>query len=139
MTAVRPATVADADAIAAIDPTWSASDLAATLAAPATLAWVLVDDGAVIGHVLASAAEDEGEIVLIAVDPKRRRAGHGARLLSIAHDAWRARGVTRAFLEVRADNTAARALYARSGWSAAGVRRGYYRDGVDAVRMTWSA
>jgi ribosomal-protein-alanine N-acetyltransferase len=39
-------------------------------------------------------------------------------------------------LEVRASNTSAQALYRRFGFSAAGVRKGYYADnGEDAIVM----
>jgi ribosomal-protein-alanine N-acetyltransferase len=36
-------------------------------------------------------------------------------------------------LEVAAGNPAARALYAATGFRTAGVRRGYYRNGDDAL------
>jgi ribosomal-protein-alanine N-acetyltransferase len=46
------------------------------------------------------------------------------------------RGAREAFLEVRVDNAAARALYRREGFEDVGVRRGYYDAGrVDAVTM----
>jgi ribosomal-protein-alanine N-acetyltransferase len=48
----------------------------------------------------------------------------------------RRRGAVEAFLEVRVDNEAARALYARAGFAQVGLRRGYYDGGrVDAVVM----
>jgi len=46
---------------------------------------------------------------------------------------WRARGGVEAFLEVRADNLGALALYRALAWEGVGRRRRYYRDGVDAV------
>ncbi len=49
--------------------------------------------------------------------------------------AWAEEGVASGFLEVRADNAAARALYRATGWEEIGLRRGYYADGVDAVLM----
>ena len=39
-------------------------------------------------------------------------------------------------LEVRADNGVAQRLYARHGFARVGVRRGYYRGGVDAWTLT---
>lgn len=134
----RPATPADASAIVGVDPTWTADALAATLAAPTTRAWILEADGQVVGHILTTLVADEAEIVLVAVAPSHRRRGLGARLLADAHAAWRAAGVARAWLEVRADNAPALGLYDASGWRPAGVRPRYYRDGTDAVRMSWS-
>mgnify|MGYP006158455271 CR=1 FL=1 len=52
----------------------------------------------------------------------------------------RRRGAETAFLEVAESNTAARALYARAGFTESGRRRGYYHlpDGTpeDALVMT---
>jgi len=45
----------------------------------------------------------------------------------------RERGAANATLEVSAANTAATALYGRCGFSTAGIRRGYYRNGDDAL------
>ena len=42
-------------------------------------------------------------------------------------------GAGRVFLEVRADNRAATALYEGLGFTRTGLRRGYYRDGADAL------
>ena len=42
--------------------------------------------------------------------------------------AARAEGAQRAFLEVRAGNAAAQAMYRKYGFTVAGVRRGYYKD-----------
>ena len=134
----RRAGPADAAAIAAIDPTWDTDALAATLGAPSSRAWVVAQDGRVIAHALTSVTGDEAEIVLIAVDPALRRRGIGADLLADVLADWRSSGITAGSLEVRADNTAAIALYVRAGWRASGHRRGYYRDGSDATRMSWS-
>jgi ribosomal-protein-alanine N-acetyltransferase len=80
---------------------------------------------------------EELHITLVAVDPLRRRQGLGQRvlgaLLGVAHQ----RGATRATLEVEGGNRPALALYARLGFRTAGIRRGYYRDGGDAL-IQWA-
>ena len=48
----------------------------------------------------------------------------------------RARGATRAFLEVRATNSAAIALYREAGFRETGRRTRYYADGDDALLMS---
>jgi ribosomal-protein-alanine N-acetyltransferase len=78
----------------------------------------------------------EAEILTVGVVPAARRAGIARRML----DALLAEAIRRAaaevFLEVRIDNTAARALYVREGFEEVGIRRGYYDAGrVDAVTM----
>lgn len=133
---MRPAGAADAPEIAAVDAVsdphpWTADEFATSLALPTTLAWVV--DG--VGHVVVSAVAGEGEVLRLAVHPDRRRQGWARRLMSAATQGWRGAGVDRAFLEVRADNVAARALYDGLGWQVTGTRRRYYDDGADAVTM----
>ncbi len=87
----------------------------------------LVDgDGALVGHCLVRRIVDEAWVMEIAVDPAARRCGHGRALLDEAERRARAWGTASLWLEVRAQNDAARGLYARCGFVEQGVRRGYY-------------
>ena len=61
--------------------------------------------------------------------------GLGRGLMHALITAARRRHVAELFLEVRADNPIARALYDSLGFEQIGVRPRYYRDGVDAVLM----
>jgi len=136
---IRAATEADTAAIASTERVaahrpWSTVDVASHLRDPARLSLV-AEDGSALGHVLASAAADEGEVLSIAVHPDARRRGIGRALLLGLHARWRGVGVTTGWLEVRADNTPAQALYRSEGWCDAGRRKAYYRDGVDALVM----
>jgi len=79
------------------------------------------------------AAAGEAELLRIGVEPAARRAGLARRLLGASEAALRAAGIARCFLEVRADNAPARALYEACGWVAHGRRARYYPDGDDAV------
>ena len=45
----------------------------------------------------------------------------------------RSQGARQATLEVASDNAAALALYSQLGFCTAGIRRGYYRNGSDAL------
>lgn len=91
------------------------------------------------GFILIRAVADEAEILTLAVHPDGRRQGLGARLVRLAATAAADLGVTRLFLEVADDNTAARALYGRTGFAEAGRRPAYYArpDGSrrDALNM----
>lgn len=78
------------------------------------------------GFVLMRAISDEAEILTLAVRPAARRQGLAARLVREGAAIAAARGATRLFLEVAADNAAALALYAGAGFVAAGRRPGYY-------------
>lgn len=91
-----------------------------------------------LGRVIA----DEAELLTLAVAPAARRQGTGARLVRAFLDGARARGGATAFLEVAADNAAARALYQKAGWRESGLRKGYYQSPenarIDAVVMSYA-
>ncbi len=75
----------------------------------------------------------EAELLRIAVDPARRRAGEGRALLRHCQARLAAMGIATLHLEVRVSNAPARALYEKEGWVARGIRKAYYRDGEDAA------
>lgn len=85
------------------------------------------------GFVLARVAADEAEILSIAVMPKARNAGLGRALLAAAMAEAHARGAVSMFLEVAAENAAARGLYGRAGFIAIGSRPNYYPTGASAL------
>lgn len=70
----------------------------------------------------------------IAVAERARGWGVGARLLAAAEASTRRLGRTAIRLEVRTDNSAARALYERRGYRQFGLKKNYYEDGQDALR-----
>ena len=83
------------------------------------------------GFVLSRGAADEEELLLIAVDPRRRGRGVGGILLERFIAAASARGAERLFLEMREGNPA-ESLYRRHGFANVGRRRAYYRRGTGA-------
>lgn len=92
--------------------------------------------GFLLGRVIAG----EAELLTLAVDPKGRRNGTGRALVERFAQEAEALGAESAFLEVSAENDAARALYAATGWKESGRRKGYYRspegDRIDALVLT---
>lgn len=84
----------------------------------------------------APSGSHDADVQTIAVAPRARRRGLGRVLmLSLVSEA-RKRGVTAIFLEVRADNPGAQALYRELGFEEIGVRPHYYQpDDVDAIVM----
>jgi [ribosomal protein S18]-alanine N-acetyltransferase len=80
---------------------------------------------------------DELHVNTIAVAPHRRREGLGTRLmLHVMREAAEA-GATRATLEVRASNTAARRLYSSLGFVETAVRQGYYTQPEEDGIILW--
>jgi len=144
---LRRARPADLDAVMALERTifvndaWSADAMRRELGAPHTYYLVAVDDTrpeAVFGYagLLAPPGSGQGDIQTIAVDEAHRGAGLGRALMHALIAEARRRRAAELFLEVRADNPVAQGLYESLGFTAIGVRRGYYQpDGVDAVTM----
>ncbi len=64
-----------------------------------------------------------GELVLLAVAPDHRRAGHGSRLLNAVVDVLRSDGVTEAVTWVLDADGATTAFLEAAGWAADGSRR----------------
>ncbi|MDT4967652.1 MAG: [ribosomal protein S18]-alanine N-acetyltransferase [Acidobacteriota bacterium] len=80
------------------------------------------------GFIASRLIGDELHVNNVAVRDAYRRAGIGRKLLERVLTAARKSGASAAFLEVRASNEAAKALYSRCGFCVAGQRRNYYSD-----------
>ena len=117
---------------------WSRSGYLSELADPRHRHYVAVEseDGALLGWAGVMVVQDAAEILTVGVVPEARRTGLARVMLAdLLAEAVR-RGAVEAFLEVRIDNEAARALYRSEGFEEIGRRRGYYDGGrVDAVTM----
>src|SRR3546814_20202666 len=83
-------------------------------------------DGRVAGFAIARTIMDEAELLLLAVDPARRRRGIGRALLRSVIADGESRGIAKIHLEVRASNGAI-ATYRQTGFEKIGDRRDYYR------------
>jgi len=112
---------------------WGRDAISLMLAMPGTFAFRADVGGAPCGFVMARVPADEAEILTLAVAPDSRRRGLGAALMRAALAEAAARGARAMFLEVSADNEAARALYGGLGFAGVGRRRRYYTDGSDAL------
>lgn len=118
---------------------WTRHDFAGLLAAPGVAGSLLLEGSSDAGLVLCRGVADEAELLTIAVRAAWRRAGAGRLLLQSAMARAKEAGAQSLFLEVGADNPAARALYDKAGFQAVGRRAAYYRRGAlapaDAIVM----
>ena len=80
---------------------------------------------------------DELHINTIAVAAEHRGRGLGSALMRHIMQDVMEQGVTRATLEVRESNQAARRLYESLGFVGAGVRRGYYTEPPEDALILW--
>lgn len=129
---LRPATAADAPALAALhaagfETPWTAAAITAALTGAGAFGLQAGESARPDGFVLARVMAGEAEILTLAVAPDRRRAGVGRALVRAAAVRARTLGAEALFLEVAVDNPAATRLYESEGFVRAGVRRGYYR------------
>lgn len=89
------------------------------------------------GYIVGRLIADELHINNVAVRDTYRRAGIATALLSRVLGEAKAYQAVRAFLEVRAGNEVAQALYERCGFTIVGRRRNYYSNPPeDALIMT---
>ena len=140
---IRPAVAGDLDALVRLEQHAFATDRLSRRALRR-----LVRSEAAVVLVAETAQGVVGDAILL-----RRRGSAVARVYSLAVDtAARGRGIARALLlrlieaarasktrrlrlEVRTDNTAARALYAALGFRPIASLPGYYQDGADGIRL----
>ncbi len=108
---------------------WQEADFEQLFTASGTFADGAIEakDEHLAGFVLSRVAAGEAEILTLAVAPEWRRRGIATNLLAPHLSGLAAIQVTRLFLEVGAENTAARALYANFGFAEVGERKAYYR------------
>jgi ribosomal-protein-alanine N-acetyltransferase len=76
---------------------------------------------------------NELQLTVVVVDPNWRGKGLGRQLLGALLRQAANQGCRNATLEVAADNQPALGLYAALGFQSTGIRRGYYRNGSDAL------
>lgn len=100
-----------------------------------TLFLIACTEGELAGYFLGALVLDELQIFRVAVAPAFRRKGIGRSLLT---EAVKRSGAAFAFLEVRASNASAIALYRSCGYKEIGVRKNFYTaPREDAVMMKW--
>jgi len=116
---------------------WSHSLFVSELALRSSRSYVVAKIGReVVGYAGLMMSLTDGHVTTIAVDPAWHRRGVGTRLmLALAREAID-RGALALTLEVRLSNRGAQEMYKRFGFTAVGVRKGYYADtGEDALVM----
>jgi ribosomal-protein-alanine N-acetyltransferase len=85
-------------------------------------------DMEILAYCVLQVVADELQIHNLAVRESARRRGLARVLLGLVLDLGRRQGAREAYLEVRASNAAAIALYRGSGFEVAGSRQGYYES-----------
>jgi len=95
-------------------------------------------EGQVVGFGGAWVIMDEAHITTLAVHPQHRGRHIGERLLLALLEEGIRRRASRATLEVRQSNRAARHLYQKFGFYEAAVRKNYYTDNGENAIVMWA-
>lgn len=137
---VRPATIADAPEIAAlerecIECPWSEKQIAESIESPGYTFLVAEYNENFAGYVGLEWCLDEGNICNVAVSPDVRRAGVASALVTELQNAAKKRETAKLFLEVNENNVAAKSLYDKFGFVVLYVRPNYYRDAAAIVMV----
>jgi len=123
-------TGADLDEIMEIEPhiyshPWTRGNFADSLKS-AHSAWVLLHNEKIIGYALMMMVLDEAHLLNLSISKPYQKQGLGRLLLEHMISIAQALSAANMFLEVRASNISAIALYENIGFNEMAVRRGYY-------------
>ena len=145
MTTLRPLALADSKVLAALDAlcfgdeAWSEDQIVGSLSLPTTVGIGGLESGTIIGFYLIQQTEEETEILTLGVHPAHQRKGIGEQMLADIIARQRQGTI---FLDVAADNLAARKLYENAGFKPFAIRPRYYRRAgcwVDAINYRYNA
>ena len=115
---------------------WNHHQCRSMLSMPSAKLLIARQADMVCGFVISRQAADEEELLMIAVSPEHQGQGVGYHLLEHMLLTAQADQVSAVFLEMRADNPAAK-LYAKFGFQQIGLRKSYYtgpnKEKFDAI------
>jgi ribosomal-protein-alanine N-acetyltransferase len=133
--AIHLATPADAGQIAALSREhieyglpwrWTAARVLRCMRDPATNVAIVREQDRVTGFGIMGYADEDAHLLLLAVDPDRRRLGIASAILAWLEDVARVAGAARVQLEARQRNDAARCFYNEHGYHERVLREGMY-------------
>ncbi|MDR6983825.1 ribosomal-protein-alanine N-acetyltransferase [Rheinheimera pacifica] len=105
---------------------WTEAAFASSFA-DSYFSYKLLDNaGNILGFYIAQLILEQLELFNICVAPTEQGKGYGHALMQHFLHEGRTRGATEVFLEVRSSNLSAIVLYQRYGFTATGLRKGYY-------------
>ncbi|MEI6227447.1 MAG: ribosomal protein S18-alanine N-acetyltransferase [Methylophilaceae bacterium] len=127
---LRPMQMEDLDTVMAIEPQiyshpWTRGNFSDSLNAGHS-AWVLVQDNKIIGYALLMIVLDEAHLLNLSIAKTYQKQGLGRYLLEHMLEISKKYQAVNMFLEVRASNVSALALYENMGFNEMAVRRNYY-------------
>ncbi len=127
---LQPLTISDLNRVMAVEQSaypvpWTRGNFIDSLAA-GYVAQMLVVGDALLAYFVAMPGVDEMHLLNLTVAPEVQGRGHARLLLEVLRSCARDRACASVWLEVRASNVRAQAIYQRNGFVRHGLRRGYY-------------
>lgn len=118
---------------------YSKQQIASLLKSPNSVDLVARVNGKIAGFVIGGIEDfggrQVGHVYTVDVAVKHRREGVGTRLLNDLENVFINHSVEVIYLEVRANNQAARRLYETQGYRAVEAIENYYSTGIHGLRM----
>jgi len=142
---VRPMKLEDIPTVLAIEqvsfPTpWTAESFISELKDNQIARYYCLElDGSVVGYMGLWLIIGEAHITNVAIWPGCQGQGLGEYLMRSVMNELPAIGITRVTLEVRVSNINAQKLYAKLGFSPAGIRKRYYSDNQEDAIIMWAS
>jgi ribosomal-protein-alanine N-acetyltransferase len=118
-----------------LDWRWTPPRITAALHDPAVNFAVARERGELAGFGIMQYKDDEAHLLLLAVDPARRRKGIGRALMQSLEATALTAGIGLIRLEARTGNAEARAFYRKLGYLDIKSVPGLYGPGEDGVRI----
>jgi ribosomal-protein-alanine N-acetyltransferase len=103
--------------------------------AATNVAVAATEQGGVAGFAVMRYKDDEAHLILLGVDPAFRRRGIAGALIAWHEKAALTAGIGTVYVEARATNAEARALYRKLGYHEVQLVRGYYAGIENGVRL----
>ena len=115
---------------------WTPNSIRRCIRDPATnVAVAATEHGAIAGFAVMRYKDDEAHLILLGVDPAFRRRGMASALIGWHEKAALTAGIGTVYVEARATNAEARALYRGLGYHEVQLVRGYYGGVENGVRL----
>jgi len=126
----RPMQLTDIDAVMQIEPTiyshpWTRGNFSDSIHSGYS-AWMMMQGQHIVGYALMMLVLDEAHLLNLSIDKPFQKQGFGKMLIEKMCKIAKQYKAANMFLEVRASNIAAIALYENVGFNEMSIRRNYY-------------
>jgi ribosomal-protein-alanine N-acetyltransferase len=117
-----------------IGSSWNEEDMRNAIQKSDKNVYLITEDDSSVGYIIVDILSPEAEIINIAVMPEQQARKIGSSALDILMKELLVQGIESVFLEVR-ENSKAVNFYKNHNFEVIGLRKQYYPNGENALRM----